>query len=342
MLKIKNYLKKNQVSLSRYINLCLYQKDQGVYQKKTIGKHFITAPEVSQLFGECVSIFFLLILKKHKIKNFCELGPGNGTLMKDIIRSIQKFIDYPLTISLYEKSDYYRNLQIRNLNNLKSEKIKLNFLSRFKLKRKPYFFICNEFFDALPINQFEKKDNRWFEKRVTFKNGFRLVDKLINVNFSKKFVNGDIIEESPLSNLYMKIICNHIKKYGGGLLVFDYGPFKKGNIDTLQALYRSKKCGIFDHPFESDITYHVNFEQMIKISNKYKLKSYGPISQRKFLFYHGINERFTKLSENAESSKITKNLEKQFERLTSPYGMGSLIKCLFISNDNIESSAFSI
>ena len=87
----------------------------------------------------------------------------------------------------------------------------------------------------------------------------------------------------------MKIICNHIKKYGGGLLVFDYGPFKKGNIDTLQALYRSKKCGIFDHPFESDITYHVNFEQMIKISNEYKLKSYGPISQRKFLFYHGIN-----------------------------------------------------
>ena len=100
---------------------------------------------------------------------------------------------------------------------------------------------------------------------MTFKKDFKLVDKLINVNFSKKFENGDILEESPLSNLYMKIICKHIKKYGGGLLIFDYGPFKKGNIDTLQALYHSKKCGIFDHPFESDITYHVNFEQMIKI-----------------------------------------------------------------------------
>ena len=60
-----------------------------------------------------------------------------------------------------------------------------------------------------------------------------------------------------------------------------------------------------------------------------------------FFFYHGINERFTRLSENTESSKITKNLEKQFERLTSPNGMGSLIKCLFISNYNLESNAFT-
>ena len=71
------------------------------------------------------------------------IGPErNGTLMKDIIRTVQKFIDYPLTISLYEKSDYYRNLQIKNLNNLKSEKIKLNFLSRFKLKKSRIFLFA--------------------------------------------------------------------------------------------------------------------------------------------------------------------------------------------------------
>ena len=116
---------------------------------------------------------------------------------------------------------------------------------------------------------------------------------------------------------------------------------KKEILTHFKLYIIQKNAGFFDHPFESDITYHVNFDQMIKFSNEYKLKNYGPISQRKFLFYHGINERFTKLSENTESSKITKNLEKQFERLL-PYGMGSLIKCLFISNDNIESSAFSI
>ena len=67
MLDIRDFLKINHVSLSRFINYCLYKKDIGFYQKNSIGTHFITSPEVSQLFGEFVAIFFLLILKKYKI-----------------------------------------------------------------------------------------------------------------------------------------------------------------------------------------------------------------------------------------------------------------------------------
>ena len=241
----------------------MYQREHGVYQNKTIGKHFITAPEISQLFGECISIFLLILQKKYKISNFCELGPGNGTLMKDMIRTLKKFIDGPFSINLYEKSEYLRKLQIKNLKKLESEKIEIIFLSKLKLKKEPYLFICNEFFDALPINQFEKKNNIWFEKKVIFHKNFKIVNDLTNKKFSDKFSNGDILEESPLTKLYVKLICKHIKKYGGGILIFDYGPFKKGHVDTLQALHNSHKCDILDYPFESDITYHVNFEEIM-------------------------------------------------------------------------------
>ncbi len=340
MLEIEKLLYKNHISLSRFINLCLYRKDSGFYQKNSIGKHFVTSPEVSQLFGECISIFFLLLLKKFNVNNFCELGPGNGTLMKDLIRTLKKFIDHPVSFNLFEKSVFLRNLQKKNLKEFNFNEIKINFLSKLNLKKEPYFFICNEFFDALPINQFEKKKNNWFERRVIFKDKFKLINKQTNVSFSNKFKNGDIVEESPLSNLYMKKICKHIKNFGGGILIFDYGPFQKKNIDTLQAIYDSKKCGIFDKPFKSDITYHVNFEKLKKISNSFGLRSYGPISQRKFLFFNGINERFYDLSNKVRSKKTLNDLEKQFERLTTPYGMGSLIKCLFVSNYDFKLKAF--
>ena len=111
MLDIRDFLKINHISLSRFINYCLYKKDQGFYQKNSIGTHFITSPEVSQLFGECVAIFFLLILKKYKVHTFFELGPGNGTLMKDlilrqIIISIKPHIQKFLLLGIAEEANH--------------------------------------------------------------------------------------------------------------------------------------------------------------------------------------------------------------------------------------------
>ena len=149
--------------------------------------------------------------------------------------------------------------------------------------------------------------------------------------------NGDIVEYSPLTNLYLRKIFKHIKSYGGAVLIFDYGPFKKKLISTVQALYRFKKCSIFDHPFESDITYHVDFNNI----KKYKLKYLGPITQKQFLFFYGINERIYNLSLKTKSKKKMENLYSQFKRLTDPNGMGDLFKCIFISRNRLELPAFS-
>ncbi len=341
MRELKKYLSENPISLSRFINLCLYNKKYGFYQKNRIGRHFITAPEVSQLFGECVSIFLLMLREHLKIDNICELGPGNGTMMRDVISTMSKFINDDLFFYLHDKSKFLKSIQYRNLNKLNSSKIKINFLPNFKLKKQPYLFLCNEFFDALPINQYEKKDDIWFEKRVIFKKKFKIVNNKTNKKFSTTFNNGDIQEISPLSDLYLKKIFKHIKNFGGGVLIFDYGPFKKKRINTLQAIYKSKSCGIFDKPFESDITYHVDFENIKRISKSFNLVYYGPITQRKFLFFNGINERVISLMSKMKSNKEKKNLESQYERLILPTGMGSLIKCIFVSNREFNLHAFN-
>ena len=140
MLEIRDFLKINNISLSRFINYCLYKKDKGFYQKNSIGTHFITSPEVSQLFGECVAIFFILILKKYKVLSFCELGPGNGTLMKDLILCFKKFIKDSMSFNLYEKSIFLRELQMNNLSKFNSTHYKINFLKKLRFKKEPIFF----------------------------------------------------------------------------------------------------------------------------------------------------------------------------------------------------------
>ena len=88
--------------------------------------------------------------------------------MKDIIIILKKFIKDSMSFYLYEKSIFLKNLQIDNLSNFNTRSCKISFLKKPKFKKEPIFFFCNEFFDALPINQFEKVNNSWFEKRVTY------------------------------------------------------------------------------------------------------------------------------------------------------------------------------
>ena len=338
----KNLEFNNSISLSRFMNLCLYKKNVGFYEKNIIGSHFITSPEISQVFGECIALFFLTTLSSLRTYNFMELGPGNGTLMVDIIRTFSNLSNDEFRFFLYEKSDFLKKIQEESLQNYHSKKSKIIQLNKLRLEKKPYIFFCNEFFDALPNNKYLKKENSIYEKRIILQeNKLQSIYKKTNNMKFNNLSNGDIVEYSPLTNLYLRKIFKHIKSYGGAVLIFDYGPFKKKLISTVQALYRFKKCSIFDHPFESDITYHVDFNNIKKISKEYKLKYLGPITQKQFLFFYGINERIYNLSLKTKSKKKMENLYSQFKRLTDPNGMGDLFKCIFISRNRLELPAFS-
>ncbi len=327
------------LSLSRFIFLCLYEKNHGYYQKNKIGTDFITSPEISQLFGECISIFVALINERiGNVKDFCELGPGNGTLIKDLSKNLNKLIKEELNFFLFEKSN---SLKESIKKNVREKNISL--LKKLILPPRPIIFIANEFFDALPINQFEKTSEGWLERRIHLVEGkLKLILKKnpffkIGENYGRK---GDIDEVSPYTNLYLKRIFSHLKEFGGGLLIFDYGPQKKKKIDTLQSIFKKKKSYFLNNIYESDITYHVDFEKIKQQALKSDLFFYGPITQKKFLFFNGINERFIKLSRDLQSKKKLQILSSQFTRLTDARGMGNLIKCTFISKKRIELNFF--
>ena len=115
---------------------------------------------------------------------------------------------------------------------------------------------------------------------------------------------------------------------------------KKRKLTHYSPFLKKKKSYFLNNPYESDITYHVDFEKIKQQAIKSGLFFYGPITQKKFLFFNGINERFIKLSRGLQSKKQFKILDSQFTRLTDAKGMGDLIKCVFISKKELELNFF--
>ena len=158
--------------LDKFIEFALYDKDTGYYMKKDpFGKEgdFITAPNISRLFSEMISIWVLSFwqsLGSPKKFNLVELGPGNGEMMKVLIESLKNFPDCfdACDLIIHEKSPLLIKIQKKKLIQTKVKWIsKIN-----KLKKIPSIFIANEFFDALAIKQFRKKNGLWFERFVNF------------------------------------------------------------------------------------------------------------------------------------------------------------------------------
>ena len=338
--KIKQILMSGaSLSLSRYMHLCLYEKNFGYYHNKKVGTDFLTSPEVSQFFGECISVFILSSLKNlGKIVNFCELGPGNGTLTEDLIKNLTYFYREDLNFFLVEKTNHIDFKSILK----KYKKITISKIDKLHLPKKPFFFLCNEFFDALPVNQYEKNNEFWLERRI------KLVNEKLQIVLKKNpylkikndYPTGSVLEISHITNLYLKKIFKHLKDYGGAFLIFDYGPFHKKKVDTIQSIYNKKKSSFLENPYKSDITFHVDFLNIEKLASKYNLYFHGPITQKKFLYYNGINERIISLTKKVKEKKKLDLLYSQFKKLTDPDGLGGLIKCVLVTKKNLKYSFF--
>ena len=154
---------KKPLPIDDFIEKILYEPKVGYYfSKDPFGKNgdFITSPTISNLFSEIIGIWLISAwekMGKPKVFNFVELGPGDGSLTKVIISTLQKFpeLNRAIKIYLYEKSLFLKKLQKQNLDNKRVKWIK-NFNS---IKKGPVIFFGNEFFDAIPIKQFANINN---------------------------------------------------------------------------------------------------------------------------------------------------------------------------------------
>jgi len=336
--------KKNDlVELDKFIEDSLYNKEHGYYMKKNPfgkGGDFITAPNISVLFSEMIAIWVISFWEKldcPKQFNLIELGAGNGEMMRILVRTFNKFPKFKNSckINILEKSELLQRTQKINI---KDAKIKwldnLNELNNF-----PCIFIANEFFDALPIKQFLKKEKKWYERHVKFTNNKKL--EYLDVPFDmEKFekeikfkisYNQKFIEYSPLATKYLKTIIKKIKLNNGGILIIDYAYLDKEMKNTLQAVSKHKYCNVLKSFRNSDITYNLSFSLINKI-----IKKLGPClslstTQKKFLTKLGILDRAEILSKNMPFSQKA-DIYFRIKRLIDETQMGDLFKVMFITN----------
>ena len=332
---------KKDLPLDQFIEFALYDKDKGYYMKKNpFGKEgdFITAPNITRLFSEIIAIWVLTFWKSigsPKKFNLLELGAGNGEMMKVIIETLKNFPECfnNCNFQIHEKSELLKKKQQLNL---KSEKIA--WIDDIKINNSyPAIFLANEFFDALPIKQFFKREGEWVERFVNLKSekkaefkeqpiNIKNIEQDLSFEISK---DQEIIEYSPSSFEYLKDISSLIKKNDGGILIIDYGYLNLKMEETLQAIKNHKYSNILENIGDSDITHNINFNLFKRFIDQFDDLNSIINNQKKFLTSMGILKRAEIISENLTFSKKS-DLFYRIRRLIDEKQMGELFKVMLI------------
>jgi cyclopropane-fatty-acyl-phospholipid synthase len=322
-------------------------------KKNPFGKEgdFITAPNITRLFSEIITIWVLTFWKSigsPKKFNLLELGAGNGEMMKVIIETLKNFPECfnSCNFQIHEKSEHLKKKQ---KSNLKSEKI--TWIDDIKKNNSyPVVFLANEFFDALPIKQFFKRKKGWVERFVNFKDEKKAEFKerpinIKNIELDLSFEiskDQEIIEYSPSSFEYLKDVSNLIKKNDGGILIIDYGYLDLKMEETLQAIKNHKYSDILEDIGDSDITYNINFNLFERFIGQFDDLNSIISNQKKFLTSMGIIQRAEIISENIPFSKKS-DLFYRIRRLLDEKQMGELFKVMLIKkNINNFKTGFEI
>jgi NADH dehydrogenase [ubiquinone] 1 alpha subcomplex assembly factor 7 len=322
---MKTHFSKFPVSVYDFMNYALYDEHNGYYMKKTPmgdkNADFITAPELSTIFGEVIAFWILNRIFEHSEQiNILELGPGKGTLAKDILTTIKKLspahfanTDY----NLLEISPTLKQVQANNLAEFSNIKWleKITDLSPNKLN----IVIANEFFDALPVSQYQKQNNQYFERLIDENNHFILATE---PTFIGKNYDEEIVEIYP----DLKEILIELKHINAQMLFIDYGNL--GTSETLQAVKNHQKVSIFEDITNSDLTTQVDFRQIIKEFDG--LAEINISNMADFLLANGILTRAEQLLKNANEQQ-TQNLNFVLKKLLNEDEMGKIFKALEIS-----------
>ncbi len=291
---------------------------------------FITAPEISQMFGEMIGAWlvdsWMQLGKPPQIK-LIELGPGRGTLAADVMRTISAWPDCKAAFSLHlvEASPLLRQKQAELL--IRHSPTWYETLD--EVPEGLCFIIANEFLDALPIEQFVKTADGWRERGVGFQDGAFAFTLLQPASVPAEFAQapeGSIFETNRASLGVITEIAERLSQNGGAALLIDYGHKKRGIGDTLQSLHKHKFSPALAHPGRDDITAHVDFAACAAAAAPL-VNIHGPVTQGDFLTRLGIVQRADALSEKADSEQ-RKLIEAALHRLVSPSAMGRLFKVL--------------
>jgi len=342
------------MNIASYMSWCLLDPTQGYYPTRDplgIDGDFITAPEISQMFGELLGIWLLQSWRNMgspKRIEIVEYGPGRGVMMADMLRTANLDKDFlaAIRVNLIETSSA---LEAKQAEQLSGCGVPVTWVEKLgDVPAGPTLIIGNEYLDCLPVRQFVMMDRfkdkaGWHERMVDVHpdNPEKLVYTLTDAGISEadqallpdeipEAKNDDLLEINPGLSQMADTLAQRFAKDLGAALFIDYGPGETEFGDTLQALKKHKKVYPLDEPGKADMTARVDFAALSQKAGDAGLEVYGPAGQGQFLSRMGIEVRAVALTKSAPDAK--EKIARQLHRLTSEDEMGTLFKTIAIQS----------
>ena len=328
-------LTQGPISLADYMAEALLHPVHGYYTTRDplgVRGDFTTAPEISQMFGEllglCLAQAWLDQGAPARV-TLAELGPGRGTLMADALRATRAVPGFHAALELWlvEASPVLRARQCAALEGHAPRHV--GEIAALPSDR-PLYLIANEFFDALPIRQFERRAEGWAERLVGLSDGrlaFGLGPEGAQPALAHRLADtrpGDLVEVCPAAGPAAAAIGGIIAAQGGAALIIDYGDWRSLG-DTFQALCQHAPDDPLANPGQADLTAHVDFEALARAAHPARHSRLTP--QGVFLERLGISARATALAGRLTGDALAAHVAGH-RRLTHPSEMGTLFKVL--------------
>ena len=316
--------------IDRYMALCLGHPRNGYYiTRDPLGEKgdFVTAPEVSQTFGELIGVWAVGVwsaMGQPEAFSLVELGPGRGTLMADLLRTVRKAAPAfaaAASMHMVETSPVLRAVQRSAMGEGARWHDRLE-----EVPEGPMILLANEFFDAIPIRQFERREGVWRERVIGLGHGGLSigVGGIVPGTMGK---DGDVLEFAPAREEIARHIGQRLASHLGAALVIDYGHLHTAPGDTLQAMRAHCYVPITEAPGEADLTSHVDFEKLAAAFREAGAAVHHGMTQRDFLLAMGLEQRVAQLALRADDATRAM-LQRQMARLADEAQMGNLFKVL--------------
>ena len=337
------------MSIARFMTEALTHPVHGYYmQRDPFGAagDFITAPEISQMFGELIGLWCADQWQRMGAPAqawLVELGPGRGTLMADALRALKALPGATASLRpcLVEVSPHLRQKQCETIQ--RRDALWVDDIAQ--IPAGPAIIIANEFFDALPIRQYVKAGTGWHERLVDVSDDeklrFVLTPRPVAIETFlpaalRDAEAGSIVEISAASRAIAADLATRLVEQCGAALIIDYGPASAGAGDTFQAVRRHQFEPVLENPGEADLTAHVDFSSIAIAARRVGGASFGPVPQGLWLERLGIGERSLALQRANPTG--AEAIVAGAQRLTAPDAMGTLFKVMAVTDPKLAAA----
>lgn len=342
------------IPVNEYMATCLFDPDDGYYTTREpfgAAGDFTTAPEISQMFGELLAVWLYQVwhLSGRPVPvTLAEIGPGRGTLMKDMLRTLSQLdpgLADTANICMVETSPRLASVQKETLSKFAARITWHETID--KLPQAPLLIVGNELFDAIPVRQFVRQGAGWRERmvgldeagRLAFFAGAGSLDASLLPAGADTAPESSIVELAPARAALMQAISERIAANGGAGLFLDYGHLEPGVGDTLQAVRAHAYEDVLASPGEADLTAHVDFAALATVARGCGLAAHLA-TQGDFLLRMGLLERAGRLGARADDA-TRESISLAVERLAGPDAMGSLFKAITVLPQGLEAPGFA-